>query len=50
MLSAEFLENVFFAFFFNLGDYLPVIFAFVIVVVLVAGYLNYLLELDRRKR
>jgi hypothetical protein len=50
MLSAEFLENVFFAFFYYFGDYLPVIFAFVLVVILVAGFLNVILELDRRKR
>jgi hypothetical protein len=43
------LEPIFFMYFYNLGDYLPVIFAFVLVVILVAGFLNVILELDRRK-
>jgi hypothetical protein len=50
MTPTEFLANTFFSYFFSFGEYLPVIFAFVLVVVLVAGILNFFLILDRPHR
>jgi hypothetical protein len=41
--------NTFFAYFFGFGDYLLPIFGFVLVVVLVAGILNFILTLDKKK-
>jgi len=49
MTPAALLENVFFGYFFSFSDYLPLIFAFVLIVVLVFGFLNYFLGVDRRR-
>jgi hypothetical protein len=49
MTPTALLENIFFAYFFSFGDYLPVIFAFVLVVVLVASILNFFLTLDKKR-
>jgi len=47
MTATEILDNIFFGFFYTFGDYLPVIFAFILVVVLIASFLNTFLGRDR---
>lgn len=41
------LENTFFAYFFCVGDWLPVLFAFAGIVVIVLSFLNLILDIDR---
>lgn len=43
MTPTEFLENTFFAYFFGSQGYIPVLFAFTIVVVFLVGILNFIL-------
>ena len=49
MTATELLANIFFGYFFTFDDYIFLIMAFALIVVLVVSFLNFVLGIDRRR-